>query len=549
MGKFNQINNTCSNADSLESLKTCIELKGLECIDECKKALGKAWDDARSIDWPAIRERALSIIERRLSNIKEVEKELNNLKVNFTHDFEITGLNPPTGVIRLFLSNDNKIFDCDVKVNIEGDTKKLNIDGESFTKSIAAGSSEYIEINVKAPKPGSYRLVIRWEATYRILNKVHKGEDSIEVEFPEPKESKVKEITANKSEVVEQRGTKNEASQESKIQQPQPVVNVQSPQQPQVQKPSINVGDLISEAFKHVAVALVGFTIGGLMPEVRRFEKPVYVDDVPYVNQNDVTVILEDQSNVIIEDRGDVVIIRRPRLVELINQVSIKTAKSLIDDFRQRALNTLPSLRLTDGEVDWREEDYTSDYVEKIIEKERSRGTKVEEEELATTLPKLFKLEVRYGLSGVIRKRAKLRLIAGSYARIEKLYFYKNDHEPLNINEALEGLKINISELYTGAEENVLLLASPSGWVQNSIDQAKRGMGGVKLILINLKTGEAYYNPEDALLRTIVESLGYGEAAVIYNDYIRHLDKMLIAGEIDESVYRSKIAEALKTNP
>ncbi len=551
MNDFNDIINACKDADSLESLKTCVELKGPECINECKRALGKALDDASNIDWPTLKKRALGIIENRLSNIKEFEKELNNLKINFTYDFEIRNTKPPTGVIRLILSNDSKMFDCDVKINIEGDTRKLGINDEDLTRSIAANSSEDIEINVKAPKPGSYRLVVKWEATYRIFNKAEtrRGEDNIELEFPEPKATKAEEVMVKGNEVVEQHGvTKHEVEQESKEKQTQQQVIVeQSSQQPSVEKPSLNTGDLISEAFKHAAVALVGFTIGGLMPEVKKFEKPVYVDDVPYVTQNGVTVILEDQSNVIIEDRGDVVIIRRPKLVELINQINIKMAKNLMDDFRQRALNILPSLKFIDGGVSWREEDYAGDYVERLIEKERSRGKEIDE--LAAALPKVFKLEVRYGVSGTIRKKAKLRAIVGAYARIERLYFYRNDHESLNINEALEGLKININELYTNTEETILILASPNGWVQNSIDQAKRGTGGIKLILINLKTGEAYYNPEDSLLRNIVKNLGYGEAAIIYNDYIRHLDKMLVTGEIDETMYRRKITETLKASP
>lgn len=211
----------------------------------------------------------------------------------------------------------------------------------------------------------------------------------------------------------------------------------------------------------------------------------------------------------------------------------------------------LPSLGLAEGGIDWRAEDLVENHVEGLIDKEKNRGGReVREEELMSVLPRVFKLEVRYGLSGTIRKRAKLRLVAGAHARIERLYLYGNDHEPLSINETLEGLGIDVDELRSGAENAVLVLASPSGWARNSIEQARRGgAGSIKLVLIDLKTGEANYDLQDPLLRAIIDGLGYGEAPVMYNDYIKHLDKMLMAGgEIDEATHRRKIIEVMK-NP
>lgn len=133
MGGYSEIINACKDADSLESLRNCMDLNGLGgCIDECKKALGKAWSNAKNIEWPDIRERILGgIIEKRLNNIEEFEKELDNFAVSISYDFEVEKSNPPAGIIELIISNDNKILSCDVKGSVKGGARISILEAEA----------------------------------------------------------------------------------------------------------------------------------------------------------------------------------------------------------------------------------------------------------------------------------------------------------------------------------------------------------------------------------------------------------------------------------
>ncbi|MEM1522417.1 MAG: hypothetical protein QXU69_05290 [Thermofilaceae archaeon] len=314
--------------------------------------------------------------------------------------------------------------------------------------------------------------------------------------------------------------------------------------------PPLDVGGLLDALGKHSLAFMVGMLAGRLAPERKKWEKPVYVLDVPYVKREGATVILEDPAGVVVEDRGSSVLVRRARLSEILNSISRDAARNLIGNFKalvEAAISSWrPPLREEIELLGVRSKDLTERRVAELVEEVRRRGQKVDREEVEEVLPTVFIAEYSFGQKGVVRAKPRLKVYAGAYARLDKLYFHGVDHGPLNLEEALEGLELE--EEFKKVEEHcrIFLLASPTGWSPNAVEQARRIRGATQLVLMDLKKGEAFYNEADEAVRSLVEHLGFGVPPVLATKApLEELDVALLSGSIDEATYRARLERLL----
>ncbi|MEM4640670.1 MAG: hypothetical protein QXT93_12420, partial [Thermofilum sp.] len=314
--------------------------------------------------------------------------------------------------------------------------------------------------------------------------------------------------------------------------------------------PPLDVGGLLDALGKHSLAFMVGMLAGRLAPERKKWEKPVYVLDVPYVKREGVTVILEDPAGVVVEDRGSSLLVRRAKLSEVLNSTSRDAARNLIGNFKALAEAAIsswrPPLREEIELLGVRSRNLTERRVAELVEEARKRDRKVDREEVEGSLPTVFVAEYSFGRKGVVRAKPKLKVYVGAYARLDKLYFHGTDHSPLNLEEALRGLELE--EEFRRVEEcdRIFLLASPTGWSPNAVEQAGRIRGATQLILVDLKRGEAFYNEADETVRSLVEHLGFGAQPVpALKAPLEELDVALLSGSIDEATYRARLEKLL----
>ncbi|RSN75573.1 MAG: hypothetical protein DSO07_12910 [Thermoproteota archaeon] len=309
----------------------------------------------------------------------------------------------------------------------------------------------------------------------------------------------------------------------------------------------IDIESLLSGIAKHMIAAWIGKIIGEKHPEVREYPKPVLVQNVPFEKLEDKTVILEDPSGVMIEDKGDYVLVRRPRRSEILHYISMTAARELMGDFRLQVRSALSSWRPCGDRAkpSIREKNLSKDAIKRILDIARKKNPNITPKMLDEELPKNFVVRCEYR-EGRIFRRVRLKVYAGAYARLENLYFNGVDYAPLTLREAVESLGLSKVASEKADYDIILLLASPNGWDPSSIETAKKHMGRLSVILINLKTGEAYYNEENSLVSQLADKLGFISEPVLLNEAIKRLDMLLLRGDIDSDTYLREISKITK---
>jgi hypothetical protein len=299
----------------------------------------------------------------------------------------------------------------------------------------------------------------------------------------------------------------------------------------------IDLEEAISTAAKHAIVAIIGGLIGSRFPERKEYPKPVYVEDLPYETREDVTVILEDPAAVFEEDRGDYILIRRAKPAEVRHLSTPEAARRLSGGFKL-AIDALMNSWKPDPEASLsrKEKNVSSEYIEKLAKKERERGRPVTAEELERRLPENFYVEYTFH-KGTFRKTI-LKVYAGACSRLEELYVRDRDAKPLSIKEALETLGL---EHVGGEYQTVFILASPTGWESSSIELVKNLSGNVLYMLVDLKSGEAYYNEKEVVVSELANALKYSREFLSYDEKVVHLDKLLLEGKITEEHYKNEL--------
>lgn len=124
--------------------------------------------------------------------------------------------------------------------------------------------------------------------------------------------------------------------------------------------------------------------------------------------------------------------------------------------------------------------------------------------------------------------------MAAVYLRRDRLESRGVDHEPADLGEVVRELK---PEKYL---KNIIILASPTGWTPQFIEQAVRSNN---IALINLKTGEAFRAPVEMCIDDLTNSLGCATAIMRYGivttlpEWVEEYDMQLVSGTIDEKTY------------
>ena len=304
--------------------------------------------------------------------------------------------------------------------------------------------------------------------------------------------------------------------------------------------PTVDLEGLLSQAAAHTIAALAGKLLGERVPEKREFPKPAIVQDLPFQVQGEVTIVLEDPAAVVEEDRGSYVLVRKAEPAELEHVVTAETARALVGNFKLAVESALRSWKpFPEAEVSRRERKASEDEL-----KELSKKRKVKIEELEEELPVNFYIEYTFSTGG-IRKKTLLKVYAGSYSRLSELSERGRDDKPVDVGGAVKEL-----ELPEPAEEHptAYLLASPTGWDPSSRKLAE-GSSNPLYILVNLKTGELYYNKREPLASGLAEELrrALGHTGPpVYSEELLNLDKRLLKGEISEEFYEKKREELLK---
>ncbi len=302
-------------------------------------------------------------------------------------------------------------------------------------------------------------------------------------------------------------------------------------------QPGISLEDVLQQAAAHGLAALIGKWLGERFPERREFPKPVYVEDLPHYVKEDVTIILEDPAAVVEEDRGSYVLVRRAKPAELEHVVTVDAARLLVENFKLavdsavRSWSPFPDAKVSRKEV-------------RASEKELKAISK-KVEELRAKLPENFYVEYTFS-RGSLGGRTLLKVYAGAYSRLRRLHERGRDDEPASLGEAFKGLELPTP---SGEHSVVYVFASPTGWDGASILQARSISGPALYVLVNLKTGEAYYNAGEQLAARLAEELqrllGHGGPPV-YSEEVLKYDRMLLRGEISEEFYRRKLEELLR---
>jgi hypothetical protein len=420
---------------------------------------------------------------------------------------------------------EGEVAELKLRLNNEG-TVPLKVevlhpyDGSIESFALDPGATLPVALRVAVPSSGVVKLPpLKYIDPRGELYSLNPGEVKLKVK-PEEKPKK-KEVKIEKKEMKEE-----EEGKETEL-----------PPSPQ---PSVDLESLLSQAAAHTIAAFAGKLLGERFPEKREFPKPVIVQDLPFHVQEEVTIVLEDPAAVVEDDRGSYVLVRKAEPAELEHVVTAETARALVDNFKLAVESALRSWKpFPEAEVSRRERKASEDEL-----KELSKKRKVKVEELEEGLPVNFYIEYTFSTGG-IRKKTLLKVYAGSYSRLSELSERGRDDKPVDVGGAVKEL-----ELPEPAEEHptAYLLASPTGWDPSSRKLAE-GSSNPLYILVNLKTGELYYNKRELLASGLAEELrrALGHTGPpVYSEELLNLDKRLLKGEISEEFYEKKREELLK---
>jgi hypothetical protein len=305
--------------------------------------------------------------------------------------------------------------------------------------------------------------------------------------------------------------------------------------------PALDLEGILSQVAAHGIAVLIGKIIGERLPEKREFPKPVIVQNLPYHVHGDTTVVLEDPAAVVEEDRGSYVLVRKAEPAELEHVVTAETACALVGNYKLAADAALRSWKPSpEAEASRREHIASLEELRGLAKKRKEKA-----EELEEKLPSNFYIEYTFTTGG-IRRKTLLKVYAGAYSRLSELCERGRDDKPVDVGGAVRKLELPTKP----AEDHptIYLLASPTGWDPSSRDLAE-GSSSPIYILVNLKTGELYYNKRETLANSLAEELrrALGHTGPpIYSEELLNLDKKLLKGEISEEFYEKMREELVK---
>ena len=308
---------------------------------------------------------------------------------------------------------------------------------------------------------------------------------------------------------------------------------------------SFSVDNLLADIAKTGISAFLGYMVGSkLVPETKKMPKPVYIQDdlrwtTKIVENEEITIIFENPESIVVEDRGDYIQIRRATVPEIVATTTPRLAWILEREFinwikgASKHLYELGSVKVSEPKP-------LVDFVE-IVEKESKKsGVSTDKEKLKTIPSNLYTIIT---IGGGLLKKPRVKIYVFVLSRLDRLYRSGVDHQPLSLSEAMEmsrEAKINYGE------DTVFVFASPSGWDPQSISEAKRDPDPHRhIVLVDLKTGEVFYNDSKSFLRKIVDRMFYGYSPALIpvdSDEVDKYASLLLDGIIDEKMFLESLS-------
>jgi len=317
----------------------------------------------------------------------------------------------------------------------------------------------------------------------------------------------------------------------------------------------VDVEGLMGTITKGVLAAAAGAYLGKMFPEIKRYDKPVLIQDLVWskvktAEGEEVTAILEHPVVTVIEDKGKYILIRRAKVTELLASTDRKLAKRLQTEFISRAEDTLKSWNppaLREGiHVSIKKLDIGREELRKLEKELRRAGLRLDER-IVDELPRNLLLEASYK-TGKIIKRTKYRVYVLAYSRLGQLYFNEVDHKPMSLAEAQDAVEGRIKKGARG----VLIYASPTGWDPQSTQEVKiRSSPSLQLVLINLKTGEVHTGLSNPVVDELAALLARGGLEISPpsredEKELEKLNELLLSGKLSEKEYRRQLEILLK---
>ena len=315
---------------------------------------------------------------------------------------------------------------------------------------------------------------------------------------------------------------------------------------------------LIDLFFKSAFSAGIGYLVGKYIvgkkfPEIKKYSKPVFIQgNIPWKKiesgGQEVTIVFEHPIATVMEDRGGYIALRPATLEEILSATDARLAKTLQLEFCMKTESIFMYWRPRLGRevnLSYKKMDLSREEKEAIRRELEAKREIVDERKLRE-LPVNTLLEFIYYTGGFFRKK-EFAVYVFTYSRLRKLFYDGIDHRPLAKAEALKAIEKRLRKDI----EHVLVLASPTGWDQKSIEEVELfAAPGSHVILVDLKTGEVYFNKSDPIAYEVASLIARESARLppIPKEAIKEFDKlteMLVKGEISEKDYLNKVLELL----
>jgi len=323
------------------------------------------------------------------------------------------------------------------------------------------------------------------------------------------------------------------------------------------EKVSVDIEELVDTGIKHALAAIAGAYIGSKFPEVKKYDKPVLIQDqdliwtkVKTAEGEEVTAILEHPAVTVIEDKDKYILIRKAKMLETLASTDRKLAKRLQTEFADRAEITLKSWSPPTLEesvhISIKKLDISKEELEELEDELKRAGLELDRR-IVDELPCNVLLEVSYKTGKFIR-RTKYRVYVLVYSRLRQLYFNEVDHRPMSLAEALEVMRGKVEE----GTKGLLVLASPTGWDPQSIEEVRsRAPSNLQLVLIDLKSGDLYAGPGELAANELAalfvgKQLGFSQLSREDENILENLNELLLSGKLSEKEYLKQLENLFK---
>ena len=348
----------------------------------------------------------------------------------------------------------------------------------------------------------------------------------------------------------------DESGRQSSLQSNTVVVDVQAvgkrveaieERREKVEIPRIGVEEIIDEILKLGTIALIGYSVGSMIPKKRRIAKEVLVEGglrwtTWKQGDQEVTLIFEHPIAVVREEYESFVRLRKATPVEIFHSVDSLTARRLQEQFIHAMRGVLNSWR-PEGATDVDVKEYQdTGAIERIRKTLKEYGEEIDERKIST-LPRNPALVYTYRAKrGFLRTETLMEVHVKTYANIEKLYFDEVDHAQMSISHPEVSSTIeNLSQL---KHPVVIFFCSPTGWDEETKNFARDASDPkTHLVFVDLKTLDTYYNSSKNVLRELcsltpkVETEYPREAS----EKIEKLDNLLLNGTLTLDRYIEEV--------